>query len=75
MIGGGNVWVPATEVFRDVPFTEAKSNGRDQMRVDVDRLIVQVEPARQRCAGLVRHRPVAVLDVLILLVPFWDLIV
>ena len=44
------------------------------MRENVERLIVQVQPARKGDSSRPRHRPKGVPDELIVLVPHWNLL-
>ena len=45
------------------------------MRIYVDGLIVGVEPAGEARMSGIRYGPVAVTNVVIILMPFWDLMV
>jgi len=56
----------------DDSFSQEKEDSRNQMRVNVDRLVVYVEPGCKTCLCRVGNWTVASEDTIIILMPFWN---
>lgn len=50
-VGGSNPGVSAGKVLLDKPLAEQEDNGRDEVGIDVDRLVVDIRPAAERNAS------------------------
>lgn len=47
-IGASDPGVSAAKVLLDIPLAEQEENGRDEMGIDVDRLVVDIRPTAKR---------------------------
>ena len=47
-IGASAPGVSAGQVLLDIPLSEQKNSGRDKVRIDVDRLVVEIRPTAER---------------------------
>ena len=47
-IGASDPGVSAGKVLLDIPLTEQEENGRDEVGIDVDRLVVDIRPTAER---------------------------
>lgn len=61
-VGASDNGVPAGKVLLEVPPAEQEEDGRDEVGVDVDRLVVHVRPAAEGGASRARDGPVAMED-------------
>ena len=47
-IGASDPGVSADKVLLDIPLAEQEENGRDEVGIDVDRLVVDIQPTAER---------------------------
>ena len=68
--------ISASKVLQDEPLAEEEDDGRDEMGIDVDRLVVEIRPAAERSAGRARNGPVTMKNPLVVVVlkPFRHLV-
>ncbi|PWI64735.1 hypothetical protein PCL_08600 [Purpureocillium lilacinum] len=67
-------WLP--KVLQDIPLAEEEDNGRNEMGIDVDRLVVEIPHTTERGANRARYGSVTVKNppVVVALKPFRHLI-
>lgn len=60
VVGARNARIFASEVVQEIPLADEEDDGRNEVGVDIDRLVVKILPTAQRRAHRARDGPVAV---------------